>query len=170
MRQFGMTGGILFAAAAVLLVSACGKLPDESPDAGEAPIPIAATHREIVIVTSPMKVDMTFSIVGLRRKGERDDGSTGWKEQFEEQVEAPYDGFVRRRFRLTLANGSDRAREFEFEIDYVSEGTGEVILHRKFRKVFVPPFTKKEVSGYTPIREDRTVHTDVRVREVTEEE
>lgn len=146
------------------LVPGCAR-NEEPADEGEAPIPIADTHREIVVVTSPLKMDMTFSMVGLRQKGEKDDGSTGWEKSFEEQVEAPYDGFVRRRFRVTLANGSDRVREYLIELDYVSDKSGDVILRRRFRKIFVPPFTTKQVSGYTPIRADRAVHTDVRVRE-----
>ena len=156
--------------AAILVVAACtpGEKTREASD-GEAPIPIASTQREIVVVTSPLRADMTFSMVGLRRKGDKDDGSTGWKESFEEQVEAPHDGFVRRRFRVNLANGSDLAREYAIEIDYVSDTTGEVILQRRFRKIFVPPFTLKRVSGYRPIREDRAVHADVRVREVVAE-
>jgi len=151
----------------VIVLAACVR-SDEPNDQGEAPIPIAATHREIVVVTSTLKADMTFSMVGLRRKAEKDDGSTGWKDRFEEQVEPPNDGFVRRRFRVTLANGSDQAREYQIELDYVSDTSGEVILSRKFRKIFVPPFTQKQVSGYTPVRDDRVVHAEARGLDVTE--
>ncbi len=150
----------------LLLLLACADAPERETASGEAPIPIADTHREIVITTSPLKADMTLTMVGLRRKADKDDGSAGWEDAFEEQVEAPYEGFVRRRFRVNLANGSDRAREYVIEIDYASDSTGEIVLERRFRKIFVPPFTLKRVSGYTPIREDRAVHTDVRVREV----
>jgi hypothetical protein len=41
-----------------------------------------------------------------------------------------------------------------------------VILERRFRRIFVPPFTRKQVSGYTPVRADRAVHADARVNEV----
>lgn len=163
---FSRRGCVISVLLVLALLAACSPASDEKTSEGEAPIPIAATHREIVVVSTPMKADLTFSMVGLRRKGEKDDGSAGWKDRFEEQVEAPHDGFVRRRFRVTLANGSDEAREYAIEIDYVSDTTGEVILNRRFRKIFVPPFTRKQVSGYTPIREDRLVHADARVREV----
>jgi len=160
----------VIATACLTLLTSCGQTQKESPSDGEAPIPIASTHREIVVVTTPLKADMTFSIVGLRQKAEKDDGATRWNDQFEEQVEAPYEGFVRRRFRVTLANGSDQARQYAITIDYVSDSTGEVILSRSFRRIFVPPFTKKQVSGYTPIREDRVVHAELHVSEVTEGE
>jgi len=151
------------------MLVACGQAKEASPSEGEAPIPIAATHREIVVVTTPMKADMAFTIVGLRQKAEKDDGATRWNDQFEEQVEAPYEGFVRRRFRVTLANGSEQARQYAITIDYVSDKTGDVILSRSFRRIFVPPFTKKQVSGYTPIRDDRVVHAELHVSDVTEE-
>lgn len=150
----------------VLLVSLTACAAEAPREQGEAPIPIADTHREIVVETSTLKGDAAFTMFGLREKDEKDDGSTGWKDLLEEQVEPAQDGFVRRRFRVTLANGSDRARQYEIEIDYVAVDDGELLRRRKLRKIFVPPFTQKRVSGYTPIRENRAVHTTLRVKEI----
>jgi hypothetical protein len=159
---------LIYAIVVVASAFACSPA-EERAEAGEAPFPIGQTPHELVVVTTPMKADLTFSIVGLGRKAEKDDGATEWSEGFEEQVEPAREGFVRRRFRVALSNGSDRVRHYRIEIAYVDEENGETVLTRRFRRIVVPPFTRKVVSGFTPIRQDRAVRADARVTEAPED-
>ncbi len=139
----------------------CAREPEPTP------IPIGATERDVVVRSSPLARDLTMSAVGMRRTGEKkNDRAADWSYSFEERRDAPSDHVVRRRFRLTLSNRSEQAMELGAEIDYVATSGGELLKARKLGTIVVPPFTETQVSGYTPLREDRVARADARVWEV----
>lgn len=107
--------------------------------------------RDMIVQSRPLPADTTFSIVGLRTRGERDDGATEWSWTFAETRGAVRDDFVRRDFRLTLANRGPMAREFHARIDYFSS-EGERIRRKELEPLLVPPFTESTWIGATMIR------------------
>ena len=79
------------------------------------------------------------------------------------------DGVVRRRFRVTLTNRSDKVRAIRVDVDYLAPGSREMLKHRALRTVVVPPFTETAISGFTRFRDTREVLAELRAAEVEPE-
>jgi hypothetical protein len=147
------------AALLALLLAACGG-EDNSR------IPIGRTDEDLVVRTKPLESALASSAVKSATRSKKDDQATAWDHRFEEQVDPPKDGVVRRRFRVTVTNRSDKARAIRLDIDYLEPGTRLPLKHRLLRTLVVPPFTETAISGYTRFRDSREVLTELRAVEV----
>jgi hypothetical protein len=147
------------AALLALLFAACGGDKDHT-------IPIGRTDDDLVVRTKQLESALASSTVKSATRSEKDDQATSWDHRFEEQVDPPKDGVVRRRFRATVTNRSDKARAIRLDIDYLEPGTRIPLKHRMLRTVVVPPFTETSISGYTRFRDTREVLTELRAVEV----
>lgn len=152
------------AALVVLLLAACSR--------GETvkPIPVGATDDDLVVVTRQLESAFASTTLKSTVRSEKDDLATGWDHRFEEQVEPAKDGVVRRRFRATVTNRSDKVRQIRLDIDYLERGTRTPLKHRTLRTVIVPPFTETAISGFTRFRESRGVIAELHASEIEPKE
>lgn len=133
-----------------------------------APEQIRRTRWQDMIVESrPLPADTTFSAVGLRIRGERDDGATEWSWDFRDSRGPVRDEFVQRDFRLTIANRGPIAREFHARIDYF-DPEGESVRRKELERLLVPPFTESAWIGATMIRAPGKAEVLARVLPVSE--
>lgn len=123
--------------------------------------------RDMTVESRPLPADTTLSVVGLRTRGERDDGATEWSWRFAEARGEVRDEFVRRAFRLTLANRGPMAREFHARIDYFAPD-GKRIRRKELAPLLVPPFTESTWIGATMIRKPGEVEVLARVLPIGE--
>lgn len=100
----------------------------------------------MVLESRSLPADTTFAAVGLRPEADHDDGATDWSASASDRVLGAKDGFVRREFRLTIANRGATAREFHARIDYYAPA-GELLRRRKIEHMMVPPFTENSWIG-----------------------
>ncbi|MBI2212267.1 MAG: hypothetical protein HYU52_01360 [Acidobacteria bacterium] len=154
-RAFGR-GAALFA----LLSVACGGGEEKSA------IPVGRTDADLIVVTRQLETAFASTTLKSATRSKKDDLATGWDHRFEEQIDPAKNGVVRRRFRVTLANRSDKVRAIRVDIDYLAPGSRELLKHRALRTVIVAPFTETALSGYTQFRDSREVITEVRASEV----
>ncbi|MCM2317442.1 MAG: hypothetical protein NDJ92_20020 [Thermoanaerobaculia bacterium] len=158
-RAFGRGALLLL----VVLVAGC--FGDE--DKGK--IPIGLTHDDLVVTEQPLEAALAASPVREATRSGKDDGATGWDHRFEEQVDPPKDGVVKRRFRVTIANRSDKVRVVRLELLYLTAETRERARSRALRLVVVPPFTQKTVSGYTQFLAERKLVAELSAAEIVPE-
>ena len=107
--------------------------------------------RDMIVESRPLPADTAFSAVGLRIRGERDDGATDWSWDFTDARGETRDDFVRRDFRLTIANRGSTALEFHARIDYLGP-EGERLRRKELEPLLVPPFTESTWIGATMLR------------------
>lgn len=146
--------------AAALCLAACMAPPEEAKVQ-------RTTWRDLTIETRSLRADTTFSAVGLRPSGERDDGSTDWDTSFTDERGAVDGDFVRRDFRLTIRNRGEVAREFHARIDYLSSD-GELLRRRSLDRMVVAPFTEMTWIGADMIRNSGEPEVLARVLPVSE--
>lgn len=158
-RAFGC-GALL-----VLVVLGTGCFGDE--DKGK--IPIGLTADDLVVTEQPLEAALASSPVREATRSGKDDGATGWDHRFEEQVDAPANGVVKRRFRVTIANRSEKVRVVRLELHYLTPESRERARSRTLRLVVVPPFTEKTVSGYTQFLAERKLVAELSAAEVVPE-
>lgn len=158
-RRAGWRGAALLA----LVVAACGGGGEKSL------IPVGRTDDDLVVVTRQLESAFASSTLKSSVRAKKDDQSTGWDCRLEEQVDPAKDGVVRRRFRVTLTNRSDKVRAIRVDVDYLAPGSREMLKHRALRTVVVPPFTETAISGFTRFRDTREVLAELRAAEVEPE-
>lgn len=158
-RAFGRGAALL----AIVLLTGCRS------EQSAAAIPVGRSDDEIVVVTRNLEAAFVKAPIQAVVSSKKDDGATGWDRRLEEQIDPPENDVSRRRFRITLANRSDKVRTIRVDLDYLSPVTGELLRTRTFRLVVVPPFTEKAISGYTQFRAARSVVTELRAVEVEPE-
>ncbi|MGK2858823.1 MAG: hypothetical protein ACSLFQ_16620 [Thermoanaerobaculia bacterium] len=140
-----------------------------SGDAERKRIPIGRTDADLVVAEQPLEAAMAASPLREQKRSERDDDATGWDHRFEEQVDPPTNGVVKRRFRVTISNRSDKVRAIRLDLDYLTPESRELVRNRTLRLTVVPPFTEKTVSGYTQFLADRKLFAELRAVEVLPE-
>jgi len=121
-------------------------------------------------VTRQLETAFASTTLKAVTRSKKDDLATGWDHRLEEQVDEARDGAVQRRFRITLANRSEKARTIRVELEYRDPASRELLRRRTFRSVVVPPFTEKAISGFTKFRADRSVIGDLRATEIEPED
>lgn len=109
--------------------------------------------RDMRLESRTLPAETAFAAVGLSPKGERDDGATDWSSHASDLPRESKDGFLRREFRLTIANRGPVAREFHARLDYYAPGGGDLMKRREIDHMVVPPFTENTWVGSTMIRE-----------------
>jgi hypothetical protein len=135
-----------------------------------AEIPVGRSDDELVVVTRQLETAFVSSTVKSATRSRKDDLATGWDHRLEEQVDPVRGGVSQRRFRITLANRSEKARTIRVELDYLDPASRGLLRRRTFRTVVMPPFTEKAISGFTKFRADRAVIAELRATEVEPEE
>lgn len=158
-RAFGRGALLLLA----LLVAGCAGREDEET------IPIGRTDADLIVTEEPLEAALAASPLRETLRSKKDDDATGWSHRFEERADAPSNGVVRRRFRITVANRSDKVRTISLDLDYLAPQSRELLRHRTLRLVVVPPFTEKTVSGYTQFVAGRAVVAELRAAEIVPE-
>lgn len=109
--------------------------------------------RDMKLESRTLEVDTAFAAFGLRNQAERDDGSTRWNARASDLPRETIDGFLRREFRVTIANSDSVAREFHARLDYFEPDQGELLKRREIDHMVVPPFTENTWVGSMMIRE-----------------
>lgn len=158
-RAFGRGALLLL----VVIVTGCSGGEDEGR------IPIGLTDDDLVVTEQPLEAALAASPVREATRSGKDDGATGWDHRFEEQVDPPTNGVVKRRFRVTIANRSEKVRVVRLELHYLAPGSRERARSRTLRLVVVPPFTEKTVSGYTQFLAERKIIAEMSAAEVVPE-
>lgn len=136
---------------------------------GKEQIPIGRTDADLIVTEEPLEAALAASPMRETLRSRKDDDATGWSHSFEERADAPVGGVVRRRFRVKVANRSDKVRAIRLDLDYLAPQSRELVRNRTLRLVVVPPFTEKTVSGYTQFVAERAVVGELRAVEVVPE-
>jgi len=157
-RAFGCGAALL-----AMLLAGCGVEK-------QAGIPVGRSDEELVVVTRQLETAFASTTLKAVTRSKKDDLATGWDHRLEEQSDEARDGAVQRRFRITLANRSEKARTIRVELEYRDPASRELLRRRTFRSVVVPPFTEKAISGFTKFRADRSVIGDLRATEIEPED
>jgi hypothetical protein len=156
----------LLAIGALLLAPLCAGCGGEKPET----IPVGRSDEELVVVTRQLETAFASTTLKSAVRSEKDDLATGWNHRLEEQVEAASGGVSHRKFRITVANRSEKARTIRVELEYRDPASRELLRRRTFRLVVVPPFTERAMSGFTKFRADRPVVGELRATEVEPED
>jgi hypothetical protein len=109
--------------------------------------------RDLRLESRALQADTAFAAFGLRNQAERDDGSTRWNAHASDAARETRDGFIRREFRITIANRDSVASEFHARLDYLDPERGELLKRREIDHMVVPPFTEATWIGSMMIRE-----------------
>jgi hypothetical protein len=109
--------------------------------------------RDMKLESRTLKADTAFAAFGMRGQAEHDDGSTRWNAHTSDLPRETTDGFVRREFRVTIANRDSVALEFHARLDYNEPDQGELLKRREIDHMVVPPFTENTWVGSMMIRE-----------------
>lgn len=108
--------------------------------------------RDMRLESRALQADTAFAAFGLRNQAERDDGSARWNGHASDLPREATDGFLRREFRVTIANRDSIAREFHARLDYLEPESGDLIRRREIDHMVVPPFTENTWVGSVMIR------------------
>jgi len=125
--------------------------------------------RDMRLESRTLEADTAFTAFGLRNQAEHDDGSTRWNAQATDQPRETAGGFLRREFRVTIANRDSVAREFHARLDYFEPGQGELLKRREIDHMVVPPFTENTWVGSTMIREPGDAELIARILPASED-
>jgi hypothetical protein len=125
--------------------------------------------RDMRLESRTLPADTAFAAFGLRNQPERDDGSTRWNASTSDLPRETTDGFLRREFRLTIANRDSVAREFHARVDYFEPGEGELLKRRLIEHMVVPPFTENSWIGSMMIREPGDAEMIARILPASED-
>ena len=125
--------------------------------------------RDMRLESRTLEADTAFAAFGLRNQAERDDGSTRWNAYASDLPRETRDGFLRREFRVTIANRDSVAREFHARLDYFEPGAGELLKRREIDHMVVPPFTESTWVGSMMIREPGDAELFARVLPASED-
>ena len=109
--------------------------------------------RDMRLESRTLEADTAFAAFGLRNQAERDDGSTRWNAHANDLPRETTDGFLRREFRVTIANRDSVAREFHARLDFFESDQGKLLKRREIDHMIVPPFTENTWVGSMMIRE-----------------
>jgi hypothetical protein len=147
---------------APLLAIGCAR-PSEPPEIR------VSQWRDMRLESRALPADTAFAAFGLRNQAERDDGSTRWNANTSDLPRETTDGFLRREFRLTIANRDSVAREFHARLDYFEPGEGELLKRRVIEHMLVPPFTENTWVGSMMIREPGDAELIARILPASED-
>lgn len=125
--------------------------------------------RDMRLESRTLEADTAFTAFGLRGQAEHDDGATRWNAQATDQPREARDGFIRREFRVAIANRDSVAREFHARLDYFEPGQGELLKRREIDHMVVPPFTENTWVGSVMIREPGDAEMIARILPASED-
>lgn len=125
--------------------------------------------RDMQLESRTLEADTAFAAFGLRNQAERDDGSTRWNAHATDVAREATDGFLRREFRVTIANRDSIAREFHARLEFFEPGSGDLLRRREIDHMVVPPFTENTWVGSMMIREPGDAELIARILPASED-
>ncbi|MFN2237976.1 MAG: hypothetical protein ABR524_01160 [Thermoanaerobaculia bacterium] len=131
----------------LLFAIGCAGPPPEPPKVR------VSQWRDMKLESRTLKADTAFAAFGMRSQAEHDDGSTRWNAHTSDLPRETTDGFLRREFRITIANRDSVALEFHARLDYFDSDQGALLKRREIDHMVAPPFIENTWIGSVMIRE-----------------